>query len=156
MGPESLALMRIRRLLTGTLAFGIVGMGLELLLLGHFESASQMAPLVLLGAAAALLAWYAAAPGRASIRALQATMILFVVSGGIGIGLHYDGNVEFELEMYPSMRGLELIQKTLTGATPVFAPGTMALLGLVGLALTYRHPALGASAHGPAIIERRI
>jgi hypothetical protein len=27
-----------------------------------------------------------------------------------------------------------LVQKTMTGATPVLAPGTMALLGLVGLA----------------------
>jgi hypothetical protein len=68
------------------------------------------------------------------------TMLLFVVSGGVGAGLHYDGNVEFELEMYPSMTGLELVGKTLTGATPVLAPGTMVLLGLVGIAVTYRQP----------------
>jgi hypothetical protein len=35
-----------------------------------------------------------------------------------------------------------LISKTLTGATPVLAPGSMSLLGFVGLAFTYRHPAL--------------
>jgi hypothetical protein len=78
-------------------------------------------------------------------------MMLFIVSGGIGIGLHYDGNVEFELEMYPSLSGVELIGKTLTGATPVFAPGTMALLGLIGLALTYRHPAVGGSRSGSSV-----
>ena len=50
-------------------------------------------------------------------------MALFVLSGGIGVALHYRGNVEFELEMYPSLSGLELVRKTLTGATPVLAPG---------------------------------
>ena len=31
------------------------------------------------------------------------------------------------------MQGIELVQKVLTGATPVLAPGSMALLGLIGL-----------------------
>ena len=135
-------LTRIRSLLLGTLAFGIAGMTSELLLLGHVDSAWQWSPVVLLGASGPLLAWHAAAPSRATVRTLQATMMVFIVTGGIGVGLHYDGNVEFELEMYPSMRGFELIAKTMTGATPVLAPGTMTVLGLVGLALVYRHPAI--------------
>ena len=65
-------------------------------------------------------------------------MLLFVVSGGTGIALHYLGNAEFEREMYPAMAGTELIGKTLTGATPVFAPGTMVLLGGVGLVASYK------------------
>jgi hypothetical protein len=44
--------------------------------------------------------------------------------------------------MYPSMRGFDMIQKTLTGATPVLAPGSMTLLGLIGLTYSYRHPCL--------------
>jgi hypothetical protein len=139
--PDPTALARIRALLFGTLVFGVVGMTAELLLLGHVESAWQWIPVVILGASVLLLAWHAAAPSRTTVRALQATMMLFIVTGGIGVGLHYDGNVEFELEMYPQMGGVELVTKTLTGATPVLAPGTMALLGLIGLALTYRHPA---------------
>jgi hypothetical protein len=71
-------------------------------------------------------------------------MVLFVASGVVGVVLHYQGNQAFELEMSPSRAGLSLITKTLTGATPVLAPGSMALLGLVGLAFTYRHPALGS------------
>jgi hypothetical protein len=67
-------------------------------------------------------------------------MGLFVLSGGIGVVLHYQGNVAFELEMYPTLSGMELVSRTLTGATPVLAPGSMTLLGLVGLAATYRHP----------------
>jgi hypothetical protein len=76
-----------------------------------------------------------------TVRALQATMVLFIVTGGIGVGLHYDGNVEFELELSPEASGFDLIARTMTGATPVLAPGTMMLLGLVGLALVHRHPA---------------
>jgi len=128
-------------MLLGTLAFGVIGMTVELLLLGHVDSTWQWIPVVLLGASVLLLAWHAATPSRVTVRALQATMVLLIITGGIGVGLHYDGNVEFELEMYPDARGLELVTKTLTGATPVLAPGTMALLGLVGLAVVYRHPA---------------
>jgi hypothetical protein len=137
---EPVVLARIRALLLGTLTVGMVGTGAELLLLEHFESVWQFVPLVLLAIGLAEVAWHATAPGRATVRALQVTMIVFVVSGGIGAGLHFDGNVEFEREMYPSLAGLDLIGKTFTGATPVLAPGTMVLLGLVGLAHAYHHP----------------
>jgi ABC-type cobalamin transport system permease subunit len=70
----------------------------------------------------------------ATERLLLAIMGLFLVSGPVGVAMHFQGNVEFEHEMYPEMGGVELIQKTMTGATPVLAPGTMALLGLVGIA----------------------
>ena len=40
------------------------------------------------------------------------------------------------------MSGAELIRKVSTGATPVLAPGTMSLLGVIGLLHAYRHPAL--------------
>jgi hypothetical protein len=69
-------------------------------------------------------------------------MVMFLVSGAVGVGLHYQGNKVFELEMSPSMSGLELMSKTFTGATPVLAPGSMSLLGIVGLVFTYRHPHL--------------
>jgi hypothetical protein len=87
-----------------------------------------------------------AAPTRKKLRLLQVLMILFLGSGILGVGLHYQGNHEFELEMYPSLSGLELMSKTLTGATPVLAPGSMSLLGVIGLASTYRHPLLRGDA----------
>ena len=69
-------------------------------------------------------------------------MVLFVLSGFTGQWLHYQGNVEFELEMYPSRQGLELVWEALGGAYPSLAPGTMILFGLLGLAACIRHPAL--------------
>ena len=118
----------------------MVGTGVELVFLGHFESWIQIVPLVLLGFGLMAVVWQLASPRAASVRALQAVAILFLAAGVFGVGLHYDGNSAFELEMYPSSSGLELARKTLTGATPVLAPGSMGVLGLIGLAYTHRHP----------------
>jgi hypothetical protein len=137
---------RMRAFLLATLGVGIVGMAGELLLIGHRENAQQQIPLVLLGAGLIALVWHAAAPRVATVRVLQMLMLLFVLSGAVGVVLHFRGNIEFELEMYPSMGGLELVQKTFTGATPVLAPGSMTLLGLIGLTHTYKHPCLDPGA----------
>ena len=67
-------------------------------------------------------------------------MVVFLATGLIGVGLHYRGNEEFELEMSPSLAGSSLMSKALTGATPVLAPGSMWLLGVVGLAFYAMHP----------------
>jgi hypothetical protein len=141
-GREPHPLAAIRRVLLGTLLFGVAGMALELLLIGHVEGPLQYVPVVLLGIGLIALAWHALAPGAVTVRVVQVTMTLFVISGVCGVALHFRGNAQFELEMYPALEGTELIRETLTGATPVLAPGSMALLGLVGLAYTYRHPSL--------------
>jgi hypothetical protein len=133
---------RIRTMLLWTLVFGVAGMLAELLLIGHDESASQWMPLVLLAATLAAGVWSGLAPGRLALRSLQLLLVLMIASGVVGVGLHFQGNREFELEMYPSLSGFELITETLTGATPVLAPGSMSVLGVVGLAFTYRHPLL--------------
>jgi hypothetical protein len=144
---------RIRTFLLATLAVGMIGMSAELLLIGHRETVQQQIPLLLLGLGIVAVVWHAAAPRAVTVQALQVTMLLFVISGVLGVVLHYRGNVEFELEMYPSMSGLELVQKTLTGATPVLAPGSMTLLGLIGLTHTYKHPSLERGAEALRIKE---
>ncbi len=135
------------------LVLGIVGTVLELLLLDHTEDWWQLAPVILLGASLIVLIWHAVERGPASTKTLQATMLLFVLSGLAGLYLHYHGNAAFELEMYPSLRGVALFWEAMKGATPALAPGTMIELGLIGLAYSYRHPSLGhrrASVHDPA------
>jgi hypothetical protein len=131
-------LVGLRRFLLLAIMAGTFGMGLELLFIGHAEDPLQLVPIVLLPAGLIVLAWHAVGPSRASVRTVRLLMALFVASGVLGVGLHYQGNREFELEMYPAMAGMELVRETLTGATPVLAPGSMALLGLVGLAAVYR------------------
>lgn len=134
----------LRRLVLFIFLLGVVGSGVELVLLEHTEQVWQVLPVAALGLAVLVALWAGLRPARGSLRALQLLMGLFVVLGGIGLYLHYRGNAEFELEMYPSMKGFELIWKTMTGATPVLGPGVMIQLGLLGFAYTYRHPALAA------------
>ena len=138
--------MHVRRLLLFTLVLGLVGTGAELFLLQHYDDAWQLAPLVLIGAALIVLGLHGVAPGRGTIRGLQALMALFIVSGVAGTGFHYKANSEFELEMNPALAGFNLFRESLSGATPALAPGTMIELGLIGLAYTYRHPRLDDAA----------
>jgi hypothetical protein len=132
----------IRKILLWSLLAGSAGTLLELLLIGHDEMATQLAPLVLLAGGGLVSVWSLFAPRAAALRTLQLLMVIFVLSGVVGVVLHYQGNEAFELEMSPTRGGMSLISKTLTGATPVLAPGSMSLLGLVGLAFTYGHPGL--------------
>jgi hypothetical protein len=105
------------------------------------EDVWQNVPLALIGIACLALAVLAIRPGVASLRGFQLTMWLFIASGVAGVFLHYQGNVAFELELNPEAAGWELFRESLKGATPSLAPGTMTLLGALGLACTYRHPA---------------
>jgi len=114
--------------------FGSVGTGAELLLMEHTEGVWQNVPLILVAIGCSGLAVMAIKPGRAQLRAFQLVMALFVASGLTGLWLHYRGNVEFELELRPGSSGLELFRESMMGATPALAPGTMILLGAVGLA----------------------
>ena len=131
----------LRKLLLFTLVFSIVGTLIELLLLEHFEDAWQWAPIALLGAALLTLAWHALERGPKSLNVLRGLMVLCMASGLLGLILHYKGNVEFELEMYPDLTGWKLFKDSMMGATPALAPGAMLQIGLVGLAWTFRHPA---------------
>ena len=137
---ESETLASIRTLLLAALAVGVIGTTGELILLRHIDKPAQWIPVVCLVAAVPVLIWHASSPGVASVRTLQALMLTFIGLGVVGVGLHYDGNVEFQRELNPSERGWTFVRKTVAGATPVLAPGSMVLLGLVGLAHAYRHP----------------
>ena len=131
----------LRKLLLFTLIVSVVGTLIELLLLEHFEDAWQWAPIALLGASLLTLVGYALERGPKSLTVLRGLMVLCMVSGLLGLILHFRGNVEFELEMYPDLAGWKLFKDAMMGATPALAPGAMLQIGLVGLAWTFRHPA---------------
>ena len=82
---EHALLGTIRALLLALLFVGMVGMGSELVLLGHYEDTVQLLPLLLLVAGLVVVLWQAVRPGAASVRVLRFVMGLFVASGLIGI-----------------------------------------------------------------------
>jgi hypothetical protein len=138
--PATLAILRGALLVI--LVVGLVGVLAELFLLEHTEEAWQRLPIFMILASLVVLAWHAVDRGPVPVRALQGVMALFILTGAVGVALHFKGNVEFELEMQPTLSGMTLLWQTLKGATPTLAPGTMVQLGLIGLAYTYHHPAL--------------
>jgi hypothetical protein len=97
-------------------------------------------PIFMILAALIVLIWHAAARSSLTLRALQLTMALFIVTGFTGLFLHYRGNAVFELELEPGLTGWKLFRSAMMGATPALAPGSMIQFGLIGLAYTYRHP----------------
>jgi hypothetical protein len=136
----------VRRALLGLFVFGSLGTGTELLLLEHMEKRWQPVPLVLLALGLVFLAAHVLASSRLFVRLFQGAMLLFLAGGVAGTLLHFRGNVEFEEEMHPDGTRWELFRGALQGATPTLAPGTMILLGAIGLLYAYRHPVLDRSA----------
>jgi hypothetical protein len=133
-----------RRILLAILLLGVTGIIAELLLMGHVEDLYQLIPVILGGATVVLSVIVATRPTRGTIRAFQAVMILLIASGGVGAWLHFQVNMEFQLEMDASLTGWDLFRKSILAKTPpALAPGAMAQLGLIGLAYTFRHPATG-------------
>ena len=117
---------------------GVVGTLAELLLLGHIEDLWQQIPVVLLALGLVIFGWVQFSDTPISRKAFSGVMGLFLVSGLVGIGLHYRSNTEFELEMYPSLEGISLFWESMKGAIPALAPGAMVMLALIGYMITYK------------------
>lgn len=144
----------LRRLLLLLLAVGVIATAVDLLLIEHHADAWQLTPLGLLAATLAAAVWAVVAPGRAALRAFQASTLLLVAGGAAGLWLHLRGNIEFEREVSPGLAGTALVWKAIKGASPPsLAPAGLIHLGLLGLLFTYRHPALERAAAAPAIIQ---
>jgi hypothetical protein len=138
--PSSLStLTTLRRLLFAILLFGLVGTATELVLIGHDEDGWQMIPLFVIALAVLASAAIAVTGARApALWLFRGVMVLLIVSGGLGAVLHYRANMEFKLDVDPSLSGWALFS-SVVGATapPALAPGNMVLLGLLGLACAY-------------------
>ena len=135
-------LAKLRRLLLGILLLGLIGTATELLLMGHYEDAWQLIPLVVIASAILTsLAVLATGPtgATAAARLFRCSMVLLILGAPMGTVLHYRANLEFKREMDPSLRGFALFSSVIRAkAPPSLAPGTLALLGLLGLACGFR------------------
>jgi hypothetical protein len=129
---------RLRLWVLGVLVLGLIGTVTELILLEHYEQALQFVPLVLIGLGVVVLGSYYARGNTASLRALQIVMGLFVLSGFAGMLAHFNGSMEYQLELNPDMSTWELWEKILHAkAPPLLAPGMMMQMGLLGLAYAF-------------------
>ena len=129
---------RLRLWVLGVLVLGLAGTVTELILLEHYEQALQYVPLVLIALGVVVLVWNYAQADTASLRALQIVMGVFVLSGFVGMWAHFNGSMEYQLELNPDMSTWELWEKILHAkAPPLLAPGMMMQMGLLGLAYAF-------------------
>jgi hypothetical protein len=142
----------VRRCLLALVALGLVGTGVELVLLEHYEDSWQLVPLFFIPLTLVVMAGHVMTGSAGSVRLLRVMMGFLIVAGCVGVVLHYRGSLEFQLEMDATQSGWQLFTKVIRAkAPPTLAPGVMAQLGLLGLVYTYQHPALG----GPVTSDRR-
>ena len=142
MVDEPAVLVPLRRVLTWITVAGFVGTAGDLILLEHYEDPWQWAPLAIAAAGIAALAAQIFQPSSATLLMTRAVMTASIVAAIVGVWLHYRGSMEFQLETDPSLGGLGLLLKVLRSkAPPTMAPFNLAVLGLVGLASTYRQRA---------------
>jgi hypothetical protein len=135
---DTMVLERLRLWIVVIIVLGLIGTMTELLLLEHDEQALQFVPLVLMVLGAVTLAWYAMTKSTASLRSLQVVMGLFVLSGFAGMAAHFNGSMEYQLELNPDLSMAELLDKIIHAkAPPLLAPGMMIQMGLLGLAYAY-------------------
>lgn len=132
----------LRRAVLAVVLAGAIGLGTELLLLEHYEDPWQLVPLVLLALVVPATGWLLGKPSPIAVRVFRGLMIACTLSGVLGMYLHYRGNVEFELERAPELRGLALFREAMQGATPALASGALLQLGVLGLLAAFRHPSL--------------
>lgn len=142
-----------RRLALGLLLLSTAGIAAELVLLEHYEDPFQWAPLALLALGLLAAGALATKPTPGRVRALQVVALAQVLAAAVGIFLHIRSNVEFELELRPGVGGWPLVVETLRGAIPALAPGAMAQLGLLGLLVCFRHPAVARTLDVPSFKE---
>jgi len=133
---------RLRQLILALLSFGLAALGAELLVIGHYEDAWQLVPVSLLAVTFMTILVHVIRGGSRGLTVLQILLVLMVASGALGIFLHYQANVSFQLDTNPDLKGWALYSRLLHSiAPPSLAPGAMAQLGFLGLIYTYKHPA---------------
>ena len=133
------AVISLRTMILAILVFGMTGSVVELLFLHHYEDVWQLVPLILIGLGLTAAGWHAVVGSSSSLRVMRFIMTAFIVSGGLGVWFHYQGSAEFQKETDPSIHGYALFMKVMQSkAPPPLAPGLMAQLGLLGLAVTYK------------------
>jgi len=130
---ENLRVIRGYLLAITSLALG--GLEVELLFLNHVKSPLQLLPVGLGGIGLGVLAWNAVSPNSTSVRILKGILVSLMIVGAIGTAIHLAVAAADHWNKAHGRRGLE-------HEIPPLAPAAMLPLGLMGLALTFKHPLL--------------
>jgi hypothetical protein len=139
-----LILFRLRRFLFGLAVFLCVGTVTELWFTKnhHAQEVTQLIPFALcaVGLCAIISAWVR--PQRLTLLGLRACMGLVLSGSVLGVYEHVASNLEYLLEIHTTATVRDVFMEALSGASPLLAPGVLALAAILAIAATYHHPAL--------------
>ena len=139
---SEMTLERLRKFLLIISAAVFIMTVTELTFLSHWSESIQFLPFGLSALGLITLAVVYFRPRRATITAMQWSMIVITACSLIGFYEHMLNNFAFRLEIAANSTTWELIRATLEGANPVLAPGILTLGAVIGLAAIYKHPKL--------------
>ena len=140
---EGRVVRMLRRFMLAILVFAMTGTFIDLMMFRHYQDPWQLIPLGLLGLLALTLVWHGIRGSAISLRAFQIVMLLLVAGGITGVILHTQASAAYRLELDPQATWWQLASFVLhSKVPPTLAPGGLMQMGLIGLAYTYRHPAL--------------
>lgn len=129
-----------RRFLLGTATLVYLAAAVELWLVGHYEGWRQWLPFGLIGVGVATVLWVQTSASRRSVRSLRVASALVGAGSLLGIVFHVQGNLAFEREVRPAEPLMRALWEAAQGASPLLAPGALALAAVLAVAATYRHP----------------
>jgi len=140
--PEPDAIAVIRKILLVMLVASLLGTAAELVTIGHVKPIVQLLPILVLGLSTGAIAAYGISKSGKAIRVLQSAMVLCIVSGFLGIFVHIGVSASEAKSKDKTLEGMKLVRVAITGVAPPLAPAILIQIGLVGLAYSYKHPAL--------------
>ena len=114
----------------------------ELWLVEHTQDLLQFLPFALCGVGLVAVVAAALRPGKSTLIALRAVMLLVALGGLVGVAIHLLQNLAFEQEIRPNSTLWAALLAGLKGAAPILAPGVLVFAAVLALIATYRHPAL--------------
>lgn len=129
-----------RRFLLILSAVILVITAIELWLSGHVENVLQLLPSVMCLIGILTIIFFHLSPSVLSLRTLRASMFLMCLTSLVGLYKHFVHNLEFELEIRPNSLVSNVLWETITGASPMLAPGILFLAATLALAAVFRHP----------------
>ncbi len=140
---DAVVLLRLRRFLLIISALLFLGTVVELWLANHTKTVVQLIPFALCGIGLIVLSVVLLYPRRAAMLALRACMVMVLLGSLFGVYEHVSGNIAFQSEIHPNANTREFVMGAIGGASPLLAPGILALAAVLALAATYHHPSLG-------------
>ncbi len=124
-----------------------VGTMVELYLEKHYKETNQLIPFVLCVLAFVSVLAVQWRPSRNTIWFLRIVMLAVILGSLLGGYLHLASNIDFQVEMRPNQSTIDSFLAALLGTAPILAPGMLGLAGVLALAATYYHPAMGKRAN---------